>query len=144
MGTSCLLTARVSGWSRDPDPPARTMPFSVDMVSRHEGTTTRSEKKTELRAFVSSWQVQSSQPEPLPIVAPRLHVFAPLEVLEVPLRGLREAVLERVARRPPELTADLRRVDRVPSIVSGPIGHEGFQLAVAPAAERRVQTRRLQ
>src|SRR6185295_14444031 len=29
MGTSCLLTARVNGYSRVPDPPARMMPFMV-------------------------------------------------------------------------------------------------------------------
>ena len=43
----------------------------------------------------------------------------------------REAGLERVARRPAELAADLRRVDRVAAVVAGPIGHERLQRAVA-------------
>src|SRR5262252_1666023 len=77
-------------------------------------------------------------------MATGLHPFAPAAVLEVPLRGACKAVLERVPRRPPELATDLRRVDRVATIVSGTVRHEGFQVAVAAAAERRVHARRSQ
>src|SRR5947209_18891225 len=52
-------------------------------------------------------------------------------MLEVPAHGLSQAALERVARRPSELAANLRRVDRVPAIVAGTIGHERLQPAAA-------------
>src|SRR5579862_9430487 len=48
-------------------------------------------------------------------------------MLEIPLHGAAQPVLEAVARRPSELAADLRGVDRVASIVAGPIGHERLE-----------------
>src|SRR2546422_7577322 len=143
MGTSCLLTARVSGCNRDPEPPARMMPFSTVTESNrqkrnHEDTKTRRRKNDSLlRDFVSSWPKASGSPlsfpqtEPAAIVATRLHLLAPVAMLEVPAHGLSQAALERVARRPSELAANLRRVDRVPAIVAGTIGHERLQPAAA-------------
>src|SRR6185436_14253101 len=73
----------VSGCRREPDPPARMIPFSL------------------------------AKAEPLAIVSPRLHLLAPVAVLEVPACGGRESLLERARRRPPEFAADLRRLDRI-------------------------------
>ena len=79
---------------------------------------------------IADWH-RRLEPEPLAVVAARLDVLAPVAVLEVPAHGRAQAVLERVARRPAELAADLRRVDRVAAIVAGPIGHERLELAIA-------------
>jgi hypothetical protein len=35
-----LLTARVNGCSRDPEPPARMIPFSINNNGEHEATKT--------------------------------------------------------------------------------------------------------
>jgi hypothetical protein len=50
-----LLTARVNGCSRDPEPPARMIPFSIAALDSHEDTKTRSLIGF-LRAFASSWR----------------------------------------------------------------------------------------
>src|SRR5262245_6271729 len=158
MGTSCLLTARVNGWSREPEPPARMMPFSMAPIqnlraaSRRAGlqagqSAARAALKgcatvvSKFRAFVAS---HLSKSEPVSVVAARLYLLAPVAVLEIPLRGACKAVLERVSRRPPELATDLRRVDRVAPIVSRAVGHEGFQIAIPAAVECRVRARRSQ
>src|SRR6476620_3199118 len=88
-----------------------------------------------LRALVPSSRIASAQSQSLSVVAAGLHLVTPVAVVEVPRRGLREAVLETMARRPAELAADLRRVDRVSAIVAGPVGHEGLQLVIAAADE---------
>ena len=54
----------------------------------------------------------------------------PGAVLEVPGHGLAEAFGEGRARPPPELPGELGRVDRIASIVAGPIRDERDELAV--------------
>src|SRR3954447_23498351 len=81
------------------------------------------------RCQISS--VSSVQPETLAIVAAGLHALAPVQMIEVPAHRLAQARLELVARRPPELPADLRRVDRVAAVVPGTIRHERLQTLVA-------------
>src|SRR5881296_592973 len=109
MGTSCLLTARVSGCNRDPEPPARMMPFSTVTESNRQ----KRNHDSLLRDFVSSWPKASGSPlpspqtEPAAIVATRLNLLAPLAMLEVPAHRVAHAALERVARRPSELAANL-------------------------------------
>src|SRR5207244_13346493 len=56
------------------------------------------------------------------IVAPLLHLRAPVATIDVPPRRCGEPLFERVLRQPPELAADFRRVDRVAPIVPRPIG----------------------
>src|SRR5262245_63843154 len=99
MGRSCLLTARVSGCRRDPDPPARTIPFNISQA--------------QTQAFA--------------IVAARLDLFAPVAMLEIPADSLAQAGFEGVPRRPSQLTLDFRRVDRVAAIVTGTIGDERLE-----------------
>src|SRR4051812_47617311 len=77
--------------------------------------------------------MQLSKAKPLAIVPAGLHRVAPVAVLEIPGRRLREALFERVARRPAELSTDLRRVDCVSAIVAGPIRDERLQVAIAAA-----------
>src|SRR5262245_1391653 len=107
MGTSCLLTARVSGWSLDPDPPARMMPFSTLF-----GT---------------------PEAESFALVAPGLDVFAPFAVFGVPAHGRPQTIFERTARQPLEIAPDLACIDGVAAVVSGPIGNEGLEIAIARA-----------
>src|SRR2546430_10839814 len=125
------------------------MPFSIDDGSSrsHEEHEERFVHKALRDHRVSSglrekpsW-TSSPEPQPLSVVAPLLNLDAPVAVLDVPLRRCRDALLERVRRRPPELAADSGRVDGVPPIVPGPIGHERFQIAIAPAAERGIAAR---
>src|ERR1700757_2794489 len=118
------------------------MPFSMKNKRNHEDAKARRYARRRkllfrvvLRVFVSSWsqQRQSScaiQTQSCTVVAAGLHLFAPVAMLHVPARRRGEAVLERVARRPPELAADLRRVDRVAPVVTGTVGDERFQIAV--------------
>src|SRR5690242_6732004 len=49
------------------------------------------------------------------------HRFDPLAMVEIPAHRAREARFERLARRPPELAAKLRRIDRVAPIVTGAV-----------------------
>src|SRR5438034_163127 len=97
-----------------------------------------------LRVFVvtvpSVIVLGSSQTESRAVVAALLHLLAPVAMFDVPLRSRREALFERVARRPSELAADFRRVDRVPAIMARPIGHERLQLAIAGHPERGIRS----
>src|ERR1043166_2120456 len=111
MGTSCLLTARVNGCRRVPEPPARMMPFSM-------------KSKSALSSALSP------EPQSLPLVPPALNLFAPVAVLEIPAHRLLQSRLERVSRLPSELAADLGRIDRIPAIVTRTIGHERLQLSM--------------
>src|ERR671930_2489460 len=143
MGTSCLLTARVSGCNRDPEPPARMIPFSTaskpddERSCNHENAKTRNARKISLYKLIFvgfvfscvSWRSRSSETKPLSVVPSGLHPLAPVAMLEIPAHGVAQAALERVARRPSELAPNLRRVDRVPAIVAGAIGHERLQPA---------------
>jgi hypothetical protein len=54
-------------------------------------------------------------------------LLAPVAVLEIPADRHFQALLERPLRLPAEFAADLRRVDRVTSIVSRPIRDEGLE-----------------
>src|SRR5712664_4096252 len=121
---SCLLTARVNGCSRDPDPPARTIPFSIDNSSSRSNEEHEAHEEQDVqkplrgfrlfRAFVINRRgASATKPQSLSVVLALLHLLAPGAVLEIPPRGGRQAVFEDVARRPPELPADLRRVDGV-------------------------------
>src|SRR6478752_1093797 len=105
MGISCLLIARVSGCSRDPLPPARMIPFSIPF--------------------------SSPEPQPLAVVCPCLHLLAPVAVVEIPSHRFAQPRLEGPLGGPFELAADFRRVDRVASIVAGPVGDERLQRAPA-------------
>src|SRR5437016_2612881 len=102
--------ALVRGWSREPAPPARMIPFSI----------------ADCRLQIADSKVHA---QALPIILFLLNLLAPVAVVEIPLHGLPKAGLEGVARRPPELGANLRRVDRVAPVVARPIRHERFQVA---------------
>src|SRR5437868_7995042 len=99
------------------------IPFSISI--RHEDTKTRSQKfpprgfLLSRRRLLQSRTTASSESQPLPIVAAGLYLLAPVAMVEVPPRRLRETIFERVARQPSELPADPGRVDRVAAIVSG-------------------------
>src|SRR6185436_13429834 len=97
----------------EPDPPARIMPFSTTTPSSHENTKTRN----------------SSEAESFSIVASRLYALAPIAMLDVPPHRVAQAVFERMPRRPAELAADFRGIDRVAPIVPRPIGNECPQFA---------------
>src|SRR5262245_60389641 len=71
------------------------------------------------------------EPEPFTIVMARLHLLAPVPMGEIPGHGVTEAGVEVVTRPPSQLRASLRRVDRIPAIVPGPIRHEGFERTIA-------------
>src|SRR5260221_1587259 len=107
MGTGCLLGAGVTGGSRDPVPPARTIPFSMagsDGFSRnHEEPRTHEDslyKRIRVHRGSSCLRESTSRPrssaetEPLSIVSSRLHLLAPVAMLDVPAHGAREAILD--------------------------------------------------
>src|SRR4029077_10778997 len=71
-------------------------------------------------------------PQPLSIVSSRLHLLAPVPMVEIPLHRVAKAVLEWTRGRPPELPPDFRRVDRITAIVAGACGDERLQRARAP------------
>src|SRR6266849_6776138 len=81
--------------------------------------------------------ISALQAETLAIVSSRLHLLAPVPVIEVPLHGREQSVIEAVLRLPSELAADFRRVDRVPSIVSWPIAHKRLETPIAWHRSRR-------
>ena len=60
--------------------------------------------------------------EPVAIGA-GLHPLDPAGMVEIPAHGLAQAALERLLGPPAELALDLARVDRVASVVAGPVGH---------------------
>src|SRR3970040_2374051 len=49
------------------------------------------------------------------------HALHPFRMIEVPLYGLREPLVQTFLRLPTELLADARVIDRIASIVAGPI-----------------------
>src|SRR6202011_1422788 len=76
------------------------------------------------------WSVGGfEQAEALAAVDPRVQRLPPGAVVQVPLRRLLEAVLEVPGRLPAQFAACLRGVDGVALVMSGPVGHEGDQLA---------------
>src|SRR4051812_33840170 len=111
MGSSCLLTTRVTGSRRVPEPPARMMPF---MRSSPDG-----------------------QAEALQLVLAARDVLAPLRVIQIPLDRAAQPALEALARRPAQLPLDLARIDRIPVIVARTVLHERDQAVMAACRIRR-------
>src|SRR5579862_9356816 len=103
---SCLLTARVSGDSREPDPPASTIPFMKLQIA-------------DCRRQIEGSSSTLAETQTLAIVPSALNFFAPIAVIEIPARGVAQAVRERAFWLPAQLPGDLRRVDCVASIVAG-------------------------
>src|SRR5690606_5846960 len=67
--------------------------------------------------------------QPLLIFA-TLHPRHPLGIVQVPLHGLAQTGLEGFLRFPAQLALDLAGVDRVPQIVTWPVGYVGDEFAV--------------
>src|SRR5579871_1976537 len=115
------------------------IPFSNRGILRgaHENTTrtqTQTRAAFETVCIVSAvprWRSWSSQAQTLPVIAASLYAIAPVAMLQVPPNGLPQTALERVPRRPPQLPADLARVDRVSPVVTGTIRDERLQPAAA-------------
>src|SRR5262245_9007722 len=80
-----------------------------------------------------SWKPPSvrAQPESLALVLSSQRDLTPLAIVEIPPSCLRQSSFKIVLRLPPEIRANLRRVDRVAAVVTGAVGHEGFQLGIA-------------
>ena len=76
--------------------------------------------------FVSSYLHAAPVRRPLLLLR---HPFYPFLVRKVPLDRFADAGFERVRRNPTELVFDLRRVNRVTTVVAGAIFHERDQLA---------------
>src|SRR5260221_9655090 len=96
---SCLLTQCVSGYSRVPEPPARTMPLRMG----DDGFRTAGAEAFSL--------VRSRTRDGL----------APGAVGEVPAHGFFQAGRERFARPPAQVACNLGMIDGVPPIVAGTI-----------------------
>src|SRR6267143_4312810 len=114
------------------------MPFSTATRRHHEHMQTRKHEHDRVSwcpALVVSWRKALGSPltlpqaESFPLVAPCLNLLAPVQVVEIPADGLAQAGFERVTRRPSQLAANLRRVDRVPAVVTWTIRHERLQAA---------------
>src|SRR5512145_331151 len=73
MGTSCLLTARVTGYRRVPEPPARMMPFmamqdsiGAEKMATQESQSDKEEARNRLLRIISGpFEVQRGRPLPL-------------------------------------------------------------------------------
>src|SRR5689334_8995794 len=72
------------------------------------------------------------QAEPLAPVVALGDGVTPGAIVQEPLDGAPDPLLERHRGLPPELPLDLRGVDRVAAVVPGPILHEGDLIAVRP------------
>src|SRR5262245_66312380 len=75
--------------------------------------------------------LRQAQSQSLTVIHTRQHGLAPLAIVEVPSHGLRQPRFEIIARLPPELRANLRRVDRVAAVVPRAVGHKSLQLEIA-------------
>src|SRR5262249_50875010 len=111
IGRSCLLTLRVNGYNRVPDPPASMMPF-IDRFP-----------------YVNNTELVN-QPESFSAVLPRQHLLAPVAIVEIPTDRAQNTVLEIVAGLPAKLASNLCRVNCVASVVTRPVGNEGLQCRV--------------
>src|SRR5512147_2017494 len=107
MGTNCLLMARVKGYSRVPEPPARTIPFIGHPlpVSR----------------------ILNTQSEPFAGILSGQDCPAPAEMLTIPANGLFEAGFEAMGGGPAQISSDFSGIDGVPAIVARPVFDKSLQ-----------------
>src|SRR6266516_2609832 len=89
-----------------------------------------------MRSSVTSDTVVLAQPLP---VGTTSHAFDPIPIIQVPLYRLTNATCKSLLGSPAEVPLDLARIDRVASVVPGPVLHEGDQigvrLAVCPGSQ---------
>src|SRR5260221_649357 len=89
-----------------------------------------------MRRSVDSATVVPTYPLPVGTTG---HAFDPGRIVQVPPHRLAEATLKCLLWSPAEFPLDLARIDRVASVVAGPVLHErdeiGVPLAVSPGSQ---------
>ena len=115
------------------------------VVDRHELLRHRQRHGIEARAGAAGeddalHDLRHRQAQAFAVVLAARDRLAPGPVREVPGHGLIQAFLERVAGREAELAGELRRVDGVALVVTGPILHEHLQVVI-PRRPGRLQAR---
>src|SRR5438067_2111615 len=122
MGSSCLLTVRVAGNMRLPLPPARMIPLRAPLSNsgfpaNHAGGYLRDH----IGGHQSAALANLSHPDP---------VSPPGLVIQIPPHGPAQTQCESFSWAPAELSPDFSAVNRVASIMPGPVGHEADEPVV--------------
>src|SRR5215510_6715143 len=91
-----------------------------------------SSKKLRIRliALGGARRLFRAQSQSLTFILPSQRSLTPFTILDIPAHGHRQPRLKIVIRLPPELLANLRRVDRVATVMPRPIRHKRLQLEI--------------